>query len=92
METADNKKRRGRPPKKDYDEAKQFNDLLREVDFCFDSTGEIKATAIELNMNPIRVKKLLITSGKLEYDETRQIQRLLVSKEQDLDLIICLVT
>jgi len=77
METADNKKRRGRPPKKDYDEEKQFKALMHEVDYCFDITGEIKATAIELNMNPIRVKKLLITSGKLEYEETKQIQRLL---------------
>jgi len=77
VEVFDNKKKRGRPPKKDYDEAKQFNKLLEEVDYCYDNTGEIKATAVELGMNPIRVKKLLITSGKLEYEETGQIQRLL---------------
>lgn len=51
--------------------------LLNNVDFIFHLTGEIKATAAELGMSPIKVKKLLITSGKLEYDETRQIQRLL---------------
>lgn len=70
-------KRRGRPPKKTYDEKAQFQELLDKVDYCYEVNGEIKATALELEMNPIRVKKLLITSGKLVYEETAQIQRLL---------------
>lgn len=71
---SDNK--RGRPAKKQYDEEALKEQLLNNVDFIFDLAGEIKATAAELGMSPIKVKKLLITSGKLEYDETRQIQRL----------------
>ena len=67
----------GRPPKKNYDAEKQFRELLDTVDYIYDLNGEIKATAAELEMSPIKVKKLLITSGKLEYDETRQIERLL---------------
>ena len=70
-------KRKGRPPKKNYDEEKQMAQLLECVDDCFTQTGEIKATAEELGISSIKVKKLLITSGKLEYEETKQIQRLL---------------
>lgn len=70
-------KRKGRPPKKNYDEEKQMAQLLKCVDDCFTQTGEIRATAEELGISSIKVKKLLITSGKLEYEETRQIQRLL---------------
>lgn len=70
-------KRKGRPPKKNYDEEKQMAQHLACVDDCFTQTGEIRATAEELGISSIKVKKLLITSGKLEYEETRQIQRLL---------------
>lgn len=70
-------KRKGRPPKKHYDEEKQMTQLMECVDDCFTQTGEIKATAEELGISSIKVKKLLITSGKLAYEETRQIQRLL---------------
>lgn len=70
-------KRKGRPPKKHYDEEKQMTQLMECVDDCFTQTGEIKATAEELGISSIKVKKLLITSGKLEYEETKQIQRLL---------------
>lgn len=70
-------KRKGRPSKKNYDEEKQMAQLLECVDDCFTQTGEIKATAEELGISSIKVKKLLITSGKLEYEETKQIQRLL---------------
>lgn len=70
-------KRKGRPPKKDYDEKRMLSQLLECVDLCYESTGEIKATAVELGMSTLKVKKLLITSGKLVYDETKQIQRLM---------------
>lgn len=70
-------KRKGRPPKKDYDEKRMMSQLLECVDLCYESTGEIKATAVELGMSTLKVKKLLITSGKLVYDETKQIQRLI---------------
>lgn len=69
--------KRGRPQKKNYDAKKQFHELLQMVDYVYDATGEINATATELDLSTIKVKKLLITSGKLEYDETKQIQRLI---------------
>ena len=51
--------------------------MLNEACRIYDVTGEIKATASEMGMNPIKVKKLLITCGRLDYDVTGQIQRLL---------------
>lgn len=69
--------KKGRPQKKNYDAKKQFQELLHMVDYVYDITGEINATATELDLSTIKVKKLLITSGKLEYDETKQIQRLI---------------
>lgn len=70
-------KKKGRPLKKNYDAKMQFEKLLETVDYVYDITGEINATAAELDMSTVKVKKLLITSGKLEYDETKQIQRLM---------------
>ncbi len=67
----------GRPKKKEYDAHKQLADLMAKVDFAYEQTGEIKATAVKLDMKPEKVKKLLITSGKIEYEETAMIQRLL---------------
>lgn len=60
-----------------YNPDKMLEDLMMRVDEVYDRTGEIKATAEELELNPIKVKKLLVTSGKLVYAETAQIQRLL---------------
>lgn len=66
----------GRPRKKDYDAVEQFQRVLNTVVDVYSATGEINATAAELDMSSIKIKKLLITAGKLEYDETKQILRL----------------
>lgn len=79
MDSGANIKKRGRPRKKDYDKERLYKKLLETVDDCFDHTGEIKATSLELGISSIKVKKLLITSGKLIYAETEQIQKLLDS-------------
>lgn len=59
-----------------YDKGIQIETLMSVVDYVYELTGEIKATANELGMHPDRVKKLLITSEKISYDETSQIRRL----------------
>ena len=69
--------RKGRPPKKSYDEEAQRKRLLAYVDYIYDNTKCIRATAEELQMSTVKVKKLLVTSGKLQYAETEQIQRLM---------------
>lgn len=68
---------RGRPPKKFYDPACLMQELIDMVTEIYQATNEIKATALELDLPPNKVKKLLITSGVLDYPETEQIQSLL---------------
>ena len=70
------RKHRGRPLKKHYDEASLRARLLADVAEVYEYTGEIRATAVELQMSTVRVKKLLITAGTLEYEMTDRIRRL----------------
>lgn len=53
-----------------------MEELLSTVDAVFDEKQEIKATAIELDLAELKVRKLLITSGKLCYPQTGEIQEL----------------
>ena len=70
------KKKVGRPCKKTYDPITVMAELLSTVDAVFEEKQEIKATAIELDLAELKVRKLLITSGKLRYPVTKQIQEL----------------
>ena len=67
----------GRPPKKDYGPETVMKLLLQTVDEIFDEKQEIKAAALELGLSELKVKKLLITSGKLVYPQTAEIKALL---------------
>ena len=69
-------KKVGRPCKKTYDPITGMKELLSTVDAVFEEKQEIKATAIELDLAELKVKKLLITSGKLRYPQTGEIQDL----------------
>lgn len=66
----------GRPCKKSYDPIAVMKELLSTVDAVFEEKQEIKATAIELDLAELKVKKLLITSGKMHYPITQEIQEL----------------
>ena len=55
----------GRPFKKSYDPMAVIEELLSTVDTVFEEKQEIKATAIELDLAELKVRKLLITSGKV---------------------------
>lgn len=66
----------GRPCKKLYDPMAVMEELLSTVDAVFKEKQDIKATAIELDLAELKVRKLLITSGKLCYPVTEQIQEL----------------
>ena len=70
------KKKVGRPCKKTYDPITVMEELLSTVDAVFEEKQEIKATATELDLSELKVKKLLITSGKLRYPVTEQIEEL----------------
>lgn len=54
-----------------------MQELIDTVTEVYQSTNELKASAIELSLPPNKVKKLLIASGVLDYPETEQIQSLL---------------
>lgn len=66
----------GRPCKKTYDPTAVMEELLSTVNAVFEEKQEIKATAIELGLAELKVRKLLITSGKLCYPQTGEIQEL----------------
>ena len=66
----------GRPSKKSYDPMAVMEELLSTVDSVFEEKQELKATAIELDLAELKVRKLLITSGKLHYPITQEIQEL----------------
>ena len=70
------KKKVGRPCKKSYDPMAVMEELLSTVDAVFEEKQEIKATAAELDLAELKVRKLLITSGKLSYPQTQEIQEL----------------
>lgn len=68
----------GRPPQKpDYDPEKLMRELLDAVVEVYREKNEIKATALELDLPPNKIKKLLITAEVISYPETEQIQQLL---------------
>ena len=66
----------GRPCKKSYDPITVMKELLSMVDAVFEEKQQIKATAIELHLSELKVRKLLITSGNLHYSITQEILEL----------------
>lgn len=66
----------GRPCKKSYNPQIVMQELLSTVDAVFEEKQKIKATAIELDLAEVKVRKLLITSGKLCYPQTQEIENL----------------
>lgn len=75
--TGKTKRPRGRPLNKpDYDPEEVLSKILSTVCEAYDETKEIKATAAELDLAPLKVKKLLITAGKIKYQQTGEIVNL----------------
>ena len=77
---------RGRPLKKGYDAETLMKELLNITAEVYNTTNEIKATALELDLPPNKIKKLLITAGVLNYSETQQIQGLQVQGKSMEDI------
>ena len=69
--------KRGRPSKKDYDPKALMQELIDTAVKIYWEKEEIKATALELDLPPSKIKKLLITGNVLSYPETKQIQQLM---------------
>ena len=68
-----------RPKKKPYDAEAVMQELLSTVDECYKEHGQIKAVAKELDLAELKVKKLLITSKRISYPQTDEIQKMLRS-------------
>ena len=66
----------GRPPRKDYDAATILQNQIAIVREVYDSCQEIKATAAELNLAELKVRKLLITGNVISYEQTDTITSL----------------
>ncbi len=76
-----------RPKKKEYDAKKVMRELMATVDEVYLKTREIKATAAELNLAELKVKKLLITSGAVVYPQTRMIEELRQQGKTEQEII-----
>lgn len=69
--------KRGRPRNKpNYNPEEVLNKIVSTVCDAYGDTKEIKAIADELNLAPLKVKKLLITAGKIKYQQTENILKL----------------
>lgn len=79
VETNNQHRRPGRPPKKDFNPIDQMRELVNIAAEIYHKTREIKATAMELSLPPNKVKKLLITGKVLSYPETEYIRALMKS-------------
>ncbi|KAI4443330.1 hypothetical protein [Schaedlerella arabinosiphila] len=80
MIVLEEKNGRGRSPHKpNYSPEELMAERLDAVVEVYMKLREIKATALELDLPPNKVKKLLITAKVLSYPETGEIQRLLNS-------------
>jgi len=72
--TTKTRRQRGRPLNKpNYNPEEVLNKIINTVCEAYDETNEIKATAAELDLAPLKVKKLLITAGRIKYQQTQEI-------------------
>lgn len=59
--------KRGRPRNKDYGPMVILQTQIDLVSEVYDNLQEIKATALELGLAELKVRKLLITAGAITY-------------------------
>lgn len=77
-----------RPKKKpNYDADKIMKELLGAVKESYQETGELKLTAAEFDMSPIKVRKLLITAGEYENETSLMVQELFAETKSIADVM-----
>lgn len=74
--TANNPHKPGRHPNKYYDPAIVLQAQIQAVKEVYDDCEEIKATALELGLAELKVRKLLITGNVISYEQTETIKDL----------------
>ena len=66
-----------RPKKRlHYDADKIMKNLLYAVSESYEETGELKQTAVEFNMSPLKIRKILITSGAYSNEISKEVNDL----------------
>lgn len=66
-----------RPKKKPaYDADKIMRDLIAAVTESYEETGEMKMTAEEFDMSPLKIRKLLITAGLYSNEISDEVNEL----------------
>lgn len=74
--TANQHHKLGRHPNKYYDPAVVLQAQIEAVKEVYDDCEEIKATALELGLAELKVRKLLITGKVISYEQTDTIKSL----------------
>lgn len=74
--TANYSHKPGRHPNKHYDPAIVLQAQIETVKEVYDDCEEIKATALELGLAELKVRKLLITGNVISYEQTDTITSL----------------
>lgn len=62
--------------KPDYDSEKIMKELMEAVAESYDETGELKLTAEEFDMSPLKIRKFLITAGAYSNAISYEVNRL----------------
>lgn len=66
-----------RPKKKPaFDPDKTMKELMFAVEESYEETGELRQTAKEFQMSPLKIRKLLITAGVYSNEISDQVQKL----------------
>ena len=76
-----------RPKKRPhYDPDKIMKNLLDAVSESYEETGELKQTAAELDMSPLKIRKLLITSGAYSNEISKEVNDLRAAGKSIADI------
>ena len=66
-----------RPKKQpDYDAQRIMKALISAVSESYEETGELKMTAEEFDMSPLKIRKLLITAGVYSNETSDEVNEL----------------
>lgn len=76
-----------KPSKPDYDSGKILQEQMAAAAALYNSDQPLQTIADALNLNPIKVRKLLITAGVYESDVAEQVNRAFASHRAGLSYI-----
>ena len=76
-----------RPKKRpNYDQEKILKELIAVASESYEETGELKQTAFELDMSPLKVRKLLITAGTYRNEISDEVNGLRAAGKSIADI------